>query len=1002
MTPAEGLAIARARIAEEARARTGFLDLGNLSLTEWPDELSPQGTRWQKLGLLKRLSIQEVGSWDTLTGLELLTALQSLQCSGTHVSSLEPLAGLTALHLLRCSYTQVSSLEPLAGLTALHLLQCSDTQVSNLEPLAGLAALQSLQCDNTRVSSLAPLAGLTALQSLWCFNTSVSSLAPLAGLTALQSLWCFNTPVSGLEPLAGLTALHSLDCHNTQVSSLEPLAGLTALQSLHCYNCPIAAIPDWLSHEAHPALEFLTLGNRQAISGVDPKVLSQHYSDNCLPRLRAHFRDLAVGSEELPDIKLIVLGNGRIGKTQICNRLRGQPFEPQADSTHGIVVTTQDFGADTLLRMWDFGGQDIYHGTHALFMRTRALFLLVWTPQAEDNATHEHGGMTFRNRPLAWWLSYVRHLAGTDSPVLIVQNQCDEPGDERRTSPLPDEALAAFSHAKELHYSARTERGREGLDAALREAIRCLRQQQGTVQIGRGRLAVKERLDAMRNADALVPAAERRHRTLTMEAYRGLCADCGDISDPDALLHYLHHSGVVFYQRSVFSGQIVLDQAWALQAVYAVFNRRQCYQQLRYLRGRFTRSTLGQLLWNQPQPEAPQGYSPEEQAHFLSLMESCGIVFVLRRGDAEQGIETEYLAPDLLPQRDELSSDEQLQLHERWNDQAECDELSVSYPFHHDGVMRALMSKIGQSAGMTAIYWKGGLCLYEQKTRSSAMIEEKLVRTDERGRIILRAQGARPDELLEMLRPLAEQAIYYAGFRDWDTRTDDQATMRRNSRSVPSVSAPTPEAADMQAPASDPTFAHPPRTAKSYAVSYGWPPADADEATKQRYFQPVDALCHDAEAKGIHVLRDVDDLGLNQAISNFMSRLAQQDRVFVILSDKYLRSENCMFEMKEVWRFCQENPDSFRQRVRVYRLPDAKVHDLDYQLELADWWLEKFNTTKGRIGRLGEAGALAPEQLARFNNIDSFAKLVGKILHYVHDTLQPKDFTEFLKHGFED
>jgi len=376
MTPAEGLAIARARIAEEARARTGFLDLGMLSLTEWPEELwelghleglnlgsyyhdqngafcesegagednqlRPQGTQWQKLRRLIRLFSHGIPTWDVLTGLEKLTVLQSLNCSNTGVSSLEPLTRLTAL--------------------------------------------QSLDCHGTRISGLEPLAGMTTLKSLNCSWTKANSLEPLADLAALQSLVCIQTKVSSLDPLAGLTALQSIECSYTDVSNLEPLAGLTALESLHCFRCPIAAIPHWLSHEQRPALEELILGNGQAISGVDPKVLSQSYTDNCLPRLRAHFRDLAAGSEALPDIKLIVLGNGRIGKTQICNRLRGQDFEPQADSTHGIVVTTQDFGADTLLRMWDFGGQDIYHGTHALFMRTRAIFLLVWTPQAEDTA----------------------------------------------------------------------------------------------------------------------------------------------------------------------------------------------------------------------------------------------------------------------------------------------------------------------------------------------------------------------------------------------------------------------------------------------------------------------------------------------------------------------------------------------------------------------------------------------------------------------------------------
>jgi internalin A len=37
--PLDGLAIAQQRIAEEAEARTGFLDLGGLGLTELPPEL---------------------------------------------------------------------------------------------------------------------------------------------------------------------------------------------------------------------------------------------------------------------------------------------------------------------------------------------------------------------------------------------------------------------------------------------------------------------------------------------------------------------------------------------------------------------------------------------------------------------------------------------------------------------------------------------------------------------------------------------------------------------------------------------------------------------------------------------------------------------------------------------------------------------------------------------------------------------------------------------------
>jgi len=92
-------------------------------------------------------------------------------------------------------------------------------------------------------------------------------------------------------------------------------------------------------------------------------------------------------------------------------------------------------------------------------------------------------------------------------------------------------------------------------------------------------------------------------------------------------------------------GRIILDQAWALDAVYAVFDRVRSYRNLQRYRGRFTRSDLGQWIWD------AEGYATEEQALFLSLMQQCGICFRLRRGDHGGNIESEYIAPDLLPGR---------------------------------------------------------------------------------------------------------------------------------------------------------------------------------------------------------------------------------------------------------------------------------------------------------------------------------------------------------------
>ena len=45
------------------------------------------------------------------------------------------------------------------------------------------------------------------------------------------------------------------------------------------------------------------------------------------------------------------------------------------------------------MQMWDFGGQDIYHGTHALFMRDNAIFALIWAKDFERRSEDESDGL---------------------------------------------------------------------------------------------------------------------------------------------------------------------------------------------------------------------------------------------------------------------------------------------------------------------------------------------------------------------------------------------------------------------------------------------------------------------------------------------------------------------------------------------------------------------------------------------------------------------------------
>ena len=381
----------------------------------------------------------------------------------------------------------------------------------------------------------------------------------------------------------------------------------------------------------------------------------------------------------------------------------------------------------------------------------------------------------------------------------------------------------------------------------------------------------------MRDEDQVRAVERRRYRTVSQDHFRKLCSEAGNVSSPTLLLDYLHHTGVIFYQQGLFDDRIVLDQGWALEAIYAVFQRQKCYRQLRQLRGRFTRTLLEALVW--------QTYSTNEQELFLSLMKSCGICFVHREGDREGVLETEYIAPDLLPTRDEVSA----VIDATWGDSGTGVITVVVLPFLHPGVMRGLISRIGKAAGMSAVYWKDGVCLYEKSTRSRALIEQRL---SERpgtwsGQIVASTRGGQSADLLTSLENWIKQELEQSGCRNWriERSSDSAHPMLKSKDSVRSSIEP---ASIDDKPERKLEFAPPPSDQKTYFISYAW--SDESKAI-------VEDVCLEAKRRGIEIIRDVTGLGLGESISRFMQKIGASDRVIVILSEKYLQSPYCMFEL---------------------------------------------------------------------------------------------------------
>ena len=965
-------------------------------------ELNCFGTKVSDLEPLRGLaSLQNLNCSGTkvshLEPLRGLTSLKELDCSADKVSDLEPLRGLTSLEKLGCAYSLVSDLTPLQGLVSLKLLNCTYTPLTNLELLQGLVNLEEFVCSRTEVSSLEPLKDLASLKVLHCDHTQVSSLEPLRSLVNLNSLYFDHTQVSDLEPLRSLVNLTTLHCGNTPVSDLEPLVYPQNIRFLDCQNLKLKEFPRKLLFSEN--LQRIDL-NGASIPGIPEEAFSTDkdqpftFFNNTIPTLRAHVLDLEVEAIPINSVKILVLGNGGVGKTQLCRHLAAEAFDPSVPSTHGIALRTiaPASEGDATYYLWDFGGQDIYHSAHTLFMRTAAVFVVLWTPEQEALAAsdNDNGDPLERRHPLTYWLEYVRTLGRSDSPVLVVQSQCDQPGQAVAVPPVDAALLQSFGCLSVCNFSARTRRGAASLQEALADANTYLRDRDGISSIGRGRHLVWQQLETWRQADQQLPAPQRLHRTLSQAEFARLCEQIGGVSSPEALLRFLHNKGVVFHSPDLFHNRILLDQSWALDAVYAVFERGSTYPLIKANDGRIWPSLLAATVWRE--------YEPEAQELFLSLMRTCGILFPYRQADAALGLEAEYLAPDLLPPRSSPQVGRQLQ--GRWEGSDPSLTLTYSYSFLHGGLVRALLCDLGNHAGDAGVYWRYGAWVYDARQGCIALLDQQMV-DDHAGSITISFQGAGSVKLADwFIKRLAERNRQF-GYADLEPirsgplasqalAFDKRQHLDRSDRGEASA-APPPELV----PAPVEAFHKPSR---EVFISYAHGDDSPEGKERQRIVNRlVDALRKNPEP--IEVRIDCEVMRPGEMISAFMDRLAAADRVIVVISAKYLRSEYCMYELLKIYQNCCKKAEDFQRRIIPIILPDAGLSgSTASQLMPANEWDKQRKKLEAAFVKnpdiLGERG------YKKYRLICEFSRNTFDMLDYLLNQLQPRDFDRQMEESF--
>ncbi len=893
-----------------------------------------------------------------LGSLSSLSALKTLDVSYTDVSDLGPLSGLSALETLGVNYTDVSDLDPLSGLSTLKTLDLSYTKVSDLGPMKNLNALQTLRMSGCQdVKDLGPLSGMNALQTLDVNFTQVSDLSPLKNLSALQTLEVAGCQqVSSLSPLSGLSALQKLDVCFTRVSDLGPQEWLIGFRSLRAYGIDSLYLQPSVI-EFLPHLKELCIDR---VAGTPPEVLSEDYTSNCLDSFRSWWQDLQDGEEADQEIKIFVLGNGTAGKTQICRQLRGEAYDENVPSTHGVQIDLLDLMPDkgkggVKARLWDFGGQDIYHGTHALFLEGRAVFILVWNPRLDGKGDYEENGLRMHHHGLVYWLDYVRSLAGEDAALVVVQSQCDLESD-RAPAPLP--AAHGFKRTPPQVTCSAKEGEMDELVAALRSASRYLLEVHGSYRLPTSWVAVRDRLRELKVTE----------KTISRDCFDELCRDNHGPSNPAAVLNYLHRCGELFYREGLFRDEIVLDQEWAVRAIYAVMDRKGPCQSLHAMGGVFTLPLLESLVWHDQ-------FTPEEQQTILGMMESCAICFPLdeRTYKKDEDRLRRYALPDFLP----LEKDVTARVEALWRADLPAQKATLEYSFLHEGILRQLLCQIGTLGGANAAYWKYGCCFYDAATHSRARIRSEKQATPEtpaKGRIIIETCEGQAGELLARLqKAVLEIRIGQPPQVMEEDKPSEPAAAREESK-----------------PLAESLKIEPAPTAKPLVYfSYAWG-GEKEEM--------VDRLEKRLIEQGYEVKRDKRSMRPGDWISDFMREIGQAQRVCVVLSEKYLQSIYCMRELLYLYQTSCGEKKSFLDRIVPLVVEDIKLSKTTNRMKHVTYWNQELQEL------VASTTGLDPSMWGGATNemamIREFCHSIEPMLHHVNDYLMPRGIKNIEENNF--
>lgn len=358
-----------------------------------------------------------------ITPLQELIRLQELDLSENHISVLNSLRHLVGLKKLDISDNVIENIESLSALKSLAVLNLSRNRVSDISSLSPLANLNYLNLNHNNIKKITSLAMLENMITLDIGNNKISNFKAIENLTKIEILDIEKNEFIDLSFLKKLVKLKNINLFSNKIKDISPLENLNQLTTVNLNSNNISELPEWVLEKKYQLLYkrawndgFMTVYDNP-LTGPPVEIVKQGISS-----VTNWYK---AKKKRLNEVKVILIGDAQVGKTSLLRRLKHDDFKDDEVQTDGINIESINFGENRFFKnqkslkglighFWDFGGQEIFHATHQIFLTKRSLYILVLHARDDNDVASK----------IRKWVKKIRTTGG-DSSIIIVCNQID-------------------------------------------------------------------------------------------------------------------------------------------------------------------------------------------------------------------------------------------------------------------------------------------------------------------------------------------------------------------------------------------------------------------------------------------------------------------------------------------------------------------------------------------------------------------------------------------------